>query len=249
MHRFYLPPDSCHGSVLTLDGREAHHALRVLRLRKGERVVVIDGVGHEFHCETASLGRQQVQFAVKESRTMAAPECRITLAQALPKAKAIEQIVHKAVELGVWRIVPLLAERSVPHLDSEGGETKAHKWRLIAVEAIKQCGAAWLPSIEPPLPLKKYLARAEKFALCLLSSLQPGAQHPRRVFEAFRARHGRAPESLCLWVGPEGDFTAAEAEAIRAAGAAPITLGPQVLRVETAATCALAIVNYELKAG
>jgi 16S rRNA (uracil1498-N3)-methyltransferase len=114
------------------------------------------------------------------------------------------------------------------------------------VEAIKQCGAAWLPRVEAPVTPKEFLARAEKFELPIIASLQPGAQHPRQYFQKFEAQHGRKPQSACLWIGPEGDFTAAEVAAITAAGALPITLGKLVLRVETAATYCLSVLNYEL---
>src|SRR5204863_3917624 len=109
------------------------------------------------------------------------------------------------------------------------------KWQLIAVESIKQCGSPWLPQIDPPVTHQQFLARKEKFDLALLASLQPDAAHPRAYFETFQRDHNRLPESICVWVGPEGDFSPTELEAIRATGALPITLGPNVLRSETAA--------------
>jgi 16S rRNA (uracil1498-N3)-methyltransferase len=145
-------------------------------------------------------------------------------------------------------MVPLLTERVVTDLDEKHAERKAEKWQHVAVEAIKQCGAAWLPRVEAPVTPKQFLARKESFELPLVGSLQPGAQHPRRHFEKFQAQHGRKPQSACVWIGPEGDFTAGEVAAITAAGALPITLGDLVLRVETAATYCLSILNYELTA-
>jgi 16S rRNA (uracil1498-N3)-methyltransferase len=117
---------------------------------------------------------------------------------------------------------------------------------LVAIEAIKQCGAAWLPNVEAPVTLPQFLARKEQFELALVGSLQGDGQHPRQYFEAFRAQRKRQPETVCVWVGPEGDFAPAELDAIRGAGALPITLGPLVLRSETAAVYCLSILNYEL---
>src|SRR5439155_15904498 len=107
--------------------------------------------------------------------------------------------------------------------------------QAIAIEAIKQCGNPWLPRVEPPLTPAAFLARQEQFELPLIASLQGETRHPRQYFEAFREKHAREPRSICIWVGPEGDFTPEEIHAVKSAGASPITLGPLVLRTETAA--------------
>jgi 16S rRNA (uracil1498-N3)-methyltransferase len=248
MHRFYLAPERCGGETLHLEGREAHHGLHVLRLRQDERVTVLDGAGGEYLCEVRETTRKAVTLAVVEQRRVDAPLCHIHLLQALPKAKAFEWVVQKATELGAHRIVPLLSERVVAHLDTEQREHKSDKWRLLAIEALKQSGAPWLPRIEAPARLSDVLARRESFDLALVASLQPDSRHPRPCFEACQAARGAAPRSVALWIGPEGDFTAAELNAIQAAGAVPITLGPHVLRSETAALYALSIASYELQA-
>lgn len=248
MHRFYLPPEECKTGPLTLAGREAHHALRVLRLRRGERVTVLDGAGDEFACEVESFDRDKVHLAILEQKRAVPLPCQITLLQALPKAKLIESIIQKATELGVARIVPLLSERVVSDLDEKDAERKGEKWQQVAIEAIKQCGMAWLPRVEAPITPAEFLARKEVFELPMVASLQPGAQHPRAYFRNFESRHNRPPKSACVWVGPEGDFTPGEVEMITTAGVLPITLGNLVLRVETAATYCLSIVNYEVQA-
>jgi len=248
MHRFYLAPAEAKVKPLTLAGREAHHALHVLRLRRGDEVTVLDGAGHEFLCTIDNFDRDKIQLAVQETKTIPAPPCPITLLQAVPKGKIIESIIQKATELGVARIVPLLTERVVMDLDEKHAARKGEKWQQVAIEGIKQCGAAWLPRVEAPVTPKEFLARAEQFELPIIASLQPGAQHPREYFQKFQAQHGRKPQSACVWIGPEGDFTADEVRAIISTGALPITLGKLVLRVETAATYCLSVLNYELGA-
>ena len=248
MHRFYLSPAEAKARPLTLAGREAHHALRVLRLRRGDEVTVLDGAGNEFRCAVDNFDRDKVQLTIVETTTVAAPPCPITLLQAVPKGKIIESIIQKATELGVARIVPLLTERVVMDVDEKRAARKGEKWQQVAIEAIKQCGAAWLPRVEAPVTPNEFLARAEKFELPIIASLQPGAQHPRKHFEKFEAEHGRKPQSACVWIGPEGDFTADEVAGIIAAGALPITLGKLVLRVETATTYCLSLLNYEVSA-
>ncbi len=245
MHRFHLPPERCDGTSLSLEGREAHHASHVLRVRAGEPVTVLDGAGREFRCAVAGTARDRITLDVKEMKLIPPLPCAITLLQAVPKGKIIESIIQKATELGVARIVPLLAERVVTHLDSESAGAKAEKWQHVAVEAIKQSGNAWLPKVEAPLTPKAFIARGELFDLALVGSLADRPVHPREHFERYQREQGRFPRSVALWIGPEGDFAPAEVDAAKAAGALPITLGRRVLRVETAAAYVLSVVNYE----
>ena len=150
MHRFYLPPENCKGDELFLTGSEAHHALHVVRVRQGQSITVLDGVGHEFVCDVQQSDRDKIQLCVRERKSAAPPSCRITLLQAVPKGKLFEAITQKATELGAARIVPLLSERVVVHLDKKEAARKAVKWQAVAVEAINQCGATWLPKAETP---------------------------------------------------------------------------------------------------
>ena len=248
MHRFYVPPEQCGGSPIFLTGAEAHHALRVLRIQPEEQVTVLDGAGRQFVCKVEQSARERVTLAIVETKTMPLPFGRITLLQAIPKGKLIESIIQKATELGVSRIVPLLSERVVMHLDEKEARRKAVKWQAVAVEAIKQSGAAWLPKIEMPMTPQHFLERNETFELRLLASLQQDSRHPREFFNSFLQKEGRKPSFVCVWVGPEGDFSAQESELIKDSGAFPITLGALVLRVETAAIYSLSILNYELSA-
>ncbi len=247
MHRFYLPPEQCLGAELLLTGAEAHHALHVLRVRCGESLKVVDGAGHELVCEVAGAGRGGLRLRIAEKRCFEPPVCRVTLFQAMPKGKTIEWIIEKATELGVWRIVPLLAERVVKRMDSKEAGHKAEKWQGVAVEAMKQCGCPWLPKVAGPVLPGEAMQGEAQFDLSLLGSLQSNAVHPRHYFIGFLSRMGRMPRSIAVWIGPEGDFSPGEIAAIEAAGAGAITLGPLVLRVETAAVYCLSVINYELQ--
>lgn len=246
MHRFYLSPEQCGGSSLLLTGREAHHGLRVLRLRKGDPVVVLDGAGSRFIGVVSALMRDALRLDIHQREVIPPLPYQLTLVQSLPKGKLIDSVIQKATELGVFRIVPLLSERVVTHINDDKIEEKTDHWRTVAIEAIKQCGSAWLPHIEAPVTPQAFLARQEVFDLSLIASLEGDSVHPREHFRAFERQHGRRPRSICVWVGPEGDFTSAEIAAVKSAGAFPITLGKLVLRCETAAVYCLSIVNYEL---
>jgi 16S rRNA (uracil1498-N3)-methyltransferase len=247
MHRFYLPSEHCAGAALRLDSREAHHALRVLRVKYGEMVSVLDGIGNEFLCTVDHCSRDAVTLSVSLKNFTRAPTCSVTLLVAVPKGKIIEDIIQKAVELGASRIVPLLTERVATHLDAGAAADKREKWQQVAIEAIKQCGAVWLPKIEAPVTIGQFLARPERFDLSLVGSLQPERRHPRECFEEFQTGHGRRPQSAAVWIGPEGDFTLDELQVIQNSGAQPVSLGKLVLRVETAAVYCLSILNYELQ--
>ena len=248
MHRFHLPPAQCQADFLTLGDREAHHALRVLRLRPGDPVTVLDGAGNEFTCAVADTARDTVRLGVKSRRSVPKPPYQLTLLQALPKGKLINSIIEKATELGAARVIPLITERVVTHLDEDKAGAKREHWQQSAIEAIKQCGSAWLPQVEAAITPAQFIARSEPFDLAFVASLQPGSQHPRELFAAYRAQHGHAPERVCVWVGPEGDFTPEEIAITSGAGALPITLGPLVLRADTAAVYCLSVLSYELQA-
>jgi 16S rRNA (uracil1498-N3)-methyltransferase len=160
----------------------------------------------------------------------------------------MEEIVRQATELGVAVIAPLQTARCEVRLEAERAERRGAKWRAGAIEAAKQCGNPWLPEITPVLELEEFLVRPEVAGaeLRLLASLAPGARALRAVLAEARAgRGGRAPQSIVWLVGPEGDFTDAETARLIAAGCVPVSLGPLVLRCDTAAVTALGALRVE----
>lgn len=247
MHRFHVAPSAAGGPVVTLPEAEAHHAARVLRLQPGDRATVLDGAGRQLDCEVRTVTKHEVTLAVRERVLVPPLPYQLTLLAAIPKGRLMDDIVEKATELGVARIVPVLTERTVSHLDTDSAAAKVAKWQHTAVEAIKQCGSAWLPRVETPVTLPHFLGCGEVFDLMLVASLHTGARLPREIIGQQRATRGRAPVTVAVWIGPEGDFTPAELDALAAAGAQPMTLGPLVLRCATAAIAALAVVGCELQ--
>ena len=247
MHRFFLPAADGQQSVVTLEGREAHHALHALRLRAGEPVTVLNGAGKTLSCEVTRTDRDRLELKIVEHASVPPLPYDITLAQAIPKGKLFEDIIEKATELGVHRIVPLLTERTIPKWDEEEQANKVAKWKLVAIEAIKQSGSAWLPSIEPPMSVAQFATFQNQVELPLVGSLATGARHPRTWFQNYHGEHRRKPRFLSVAIGPEGDFTPEELGELESAGAKPITLGRLVLRTETAAIYCLSVMNYELQ--
>ena len=247
MHRFYIPPAAWNPNNLRLEEGEAHHALNVLRMKFGDRAVVFDGRGREATVEFGDGTKKSIPLRVVQSATAPALACRIVLAQAIPKGKNMDFIIQKATELGAAEIAPLLSERTIVRVEDDRGEaeSKREKWQAIAIEAAKQCGQNWLPEVGLPKTPKEFLAaRAKDFDLLLIASLQPDAKHPRVWLRDFE--ESKRPKSALMLVGPEGDFTPAEVAMAKAAGCRPITLGPIILRTETAAIYCLSVLSYEL---
>lgn len=245
MHRFYVAPEQLHGNTILLDGREAHHALHVLRLRRSDTVVILNGQGVELTCEVQETRKADLTLRVCDQKTSPELMHRITLFQAIPKGKIIEDIIEKVTELGVSRVVPLLTERTLTHLNPDDATNKQQKWQQVAIAAIKQCGQPWLPRVEAPISIQKCLDRNEKFDLGLVGSLEPGSRVPREVFQKSCPFPAPLADTIAVWIGPEGDFSTLEYAGIRASGAIPITFGNLVLRVETAAIFALSMIRYE----
>ncbi|MCX8107401.1 MAG: 16S rRNA (uracil(1498)-N(3))-methyltransferase, partial [Verrucomicrobiae bacterium] len=229
-----------------LEGSEAHHALSVLRVRAGDRVLVLNGGGLGATCEVKSVSRKSVNLGVVEHFEFERPGYYVTLFQAVLKNKAMDVVIQKAVELGVWRIVPVRCERSVVRFSGGEVDEKIERWRSVAIEAIKQCGAPWLPSIEAPKPVREAIHDAGKIEISFMAALRSQARHLREYFISFAEANNRPPRTIAVWIGPEGDFTDAEFAAMEASGVLPVTFGPRVLRSETAALYALAAVNYEM---
>jgi len=160
----------------------------------------------------------------------------------VPKGKNMDLIVQKAVELGAARIAPLLSDRTVVQLEGNDTDRKRSKWQAVALEACKQCGQNHLPEVSEPLTVRAFLEREEKKGLLLIASLQPDA----RPIKTVLAEHGAAPSAATILVGPEGDFTPAEIALAKSHGCLPVTLGPIILRTETAAIYCLSVLAHEL---
>jgi len=247
MHRFYVSPENWDPLRLVLRGSEAHHARNVLRMEAGDKLVLFNGVGRELTAEITNVNDDEILLRKLHDSETAPLRCRIVLGQAIPKGKNMDLIVLKAVEIGAAEIAPIISDRTVVQLDSETASQKQTKWQQIAIEAAKQCGQNWLPLVQAPKKLSEFFSTSDQtFDLRLIGSLQPDAQHLKKILEIYSSEQGSRPRSVLMLVGPEGDFTPAELALARRYGCQPITLGPIILRVETAAIYCLSVLSYEL---
>jgi len=246
--RAYCQPPVADPKEIVLSEAEAHHLVAVNRAKPGDTVVAFDGRGSEWICELAGADKRGARLKVRFAQRARPLPWRITLGQALPLGAAMDAIVRKATEIGVAAIVPLESERTQMRLDESRSDRKIERWQTAAIEAAKQCGNPWLPAIAPVTAASAFIESASGFDLKLIASLQPGARSLKAVLAQFQTAHGRAPTNVLWLVGPEGDFTPAEMSLTRTRGFEPITLGPLVLRCETAAVYALSVLSYELGA-
>jgi 16S rRNA (uracil1498-N3)-methyltransferase len=239
--RFFVAPGAIDGDRVELDGALAHRVATVLRLRKGDEIVLFDGSGREARATIESAAPSRVTaglVATYEGRPE--PRVGVHLYAAIPKAERFDWLVEKATEIGVARIVPLLTERSVVR-SREGG--RADRWRRIAVEAAEQCGRSIVPEISAPARFDEALAEAPGVRLLPYESLDPNgptiADALDRQIDAFFAM-----AATSIFIGPEGGFTDDEVTHARAAGAEAVTLGRRILRAETAGIVAATLVLH-----
>lgn len=247
--RVYIPfPPAPDLTEITLAPGETHHLVNVNRARPGNLVVAFNGRGTEWSCRLDRVDGKIAQLAILSVATRPPLFCALVLGQGLPKGGTMDEIVRQATELGAAVVTPLATERSEVHLDADRAFKKLEKWRVTAIEAAKQCGNPFLPRLDPVQGVKAFLESpaARDSELRLVASLHPGARPLRAVLAGFRDAHGgRAPRSAAWLIGPEGDLTGEEVAAALSSDWIPVTLGPLVLRCDTAAAYALAVLRCE----
>ena len=246
MQRFFAEPYQIREEEqqIILTGTDVNHMKNVLRMHTGEDVWISDGSEKEYHCTIENFREDEaILHIVHVQKSDYELPSRIYLFQGLPKSDKMELIIQKAVELGVYEIVPVATKRAVVKLDPKKEEKKRLRWQSIAKSAAKQAGRALIPQIAPCISFEKALRMCNGLDAALIPyEKAEGMQHAR---DQVRALHGK--HSIGIFIGPEGGFEESEIEAARAAGAIPITLGHRILRTETAGLTMLSILMFELE--
>lgn len=242
MRRFQINAERIQNGSILLDERESHHAISVLRLKASQTVRLMDGKGNLFMGVIAGLENGRVRVRVDEGRPSESARSllpvQITIAVSVIKPERMELLIQKACELGVTAIIPVRSDRSIIKLSKERWEDKIVRWRKIAAESCKQCGLPTTPRIHETADLKDVLSDAESYDQILIPTLE-GAT--RSLCETLKKS---APGKLLALIGPEGDFSPKEVECAISCGAEPVSLGPLVLRTETAALYLLSTLSF-----
>ncbi len=242
MHRFYVPPPLSFHGPCPLPAEVAHRVVHVLRMGPGQRLRLFDGSGCEVEVEIAAVRGREVLVSPVAELPPDPPAPVIHLYPALIRPQRFEWLLEKATELGVTRVQPVVSERCQVRA-VELGPGKAARWRRITLEAAEQCGRRDVPELASPLPLAAALARAEGLLLLPWEAERAAAPTLGEALRAASPDVGSARCPVAIFIGPEGGFSPAEVAAARTRGVLTVSLGPRVLRAETAAVAALAIVG------
>lgn len=231
--RIYSPTPLRADHDVTLSGDPARHLGKVLRLRPGAPVILFDGSGGEYRSIIRSIGKSSVTVHTEEFTDRdVESNLDIKLLQCVSRGERMDFIVQKATELGVNRITPMLSEFSVVKLTGDRAKKRVEHWRKVAASACEQCGRNTLPVVESPVPLLNWFGDQQNSSANAHLILVPGAANALAVAAS-------AADSLVLLIGPEGGFSETELAAAQAAGFTKVSLGPRILRTETAAIAAL----------
>jgi len=223
-------------STLELDADKARYLSRVLRLHVGDTVSVFDGSGAEYAATISAISKSEATLSVgAKVEARSESTLRVHLVQGISRGERMDFVVQKATELGIKRITPVLTEFGVVKLDPTRAEKRREHWIKVAASACEQCGRVRLPLIDAPISLKHWFGgKAEKVGTEII--LRPGAATPLARIDCPQTK-------VCVLIGPEGGFSESEFEDAEVAGFRPVSLGPRILRTETAAVAALAVLQ------
>lgn len=244
MQHFFVTPSQVGETDIYIEGSDVNHMKNVLRMRYGEELTVSDGDNLKYRCavERYEEGRAVLKI-LERMQSDTELSSRIYLFQGLPKQDKMELIIQKAVELGVYRIIPVSTSRCVVKLDEKKAVKKAERWRQIAVSAAKQAGRGYIPEVVPVIAYQEALAQAKKLDVILIPyELERGMRETRKIIEAIKPG-----QSIAVFIGPEGGFEKEEVEQALGCGARAVTLGRRILRTETAGLTALSVLMFHLE--
>ncbi len=239
MSRFFVDKSQIIGNRGVIIGPDVNHIARVLRMGQGDSLLLCDGEGYDYNARIVSISKDEINVEVLSAVPCEnEPETQVTLFQGLPKQGKMEWIIEKCTELGISTIVPVQMGRSVVKLSKEQAQKKLERWQKTAREAAKQCGRGRVPQVLLPVTL----AELERESLPEFLLLPYEAERSRPVKEALR---GQKAGTAGIFIGPEGGFEPEEVELLQSMGAHCVTLGPRILRTETAGLTALSVLLYE----
>lgn len=244
MQHFFVTPSQVSEGKIYVEGSDVNHMKNVLRMRTGEELMVSDGNNRMYRCAVAAYEEGKAVLDIREELPVNTElPSRIYLFQALPKQDKMELIVQKAVELGVYQVVPVTTKRAVVRLDEKKAQKKVERWQQIAQSAAKQAGRGYIPQVASVMSWRQALEYADQLDIVLIPyELAEGMEETKNVIASIRPG-----QSAGIFIGPEGGFEREEVELAREHGAKEITLGKRILRTETAGLAILSILMFHLE--
>jgi 16S rRNA (uracil1498-N3)-methyltransferase len=237
LRRFFVPRETLRARNVSLGETIAHRMARVLRLKRGDRVVLTHGGAREYEVQITAVSAHAVTgVVVAEREPPPEPVVEVVLHQALIRPQRFDLVLEKGTEIGVSRFVPLITARAQGHLD-EPSAARAERWQRIVREAAEQCGRGRLPSVDAPASFEDAVSRAPGLRVLLWEERSRDMAGLTSYLSGLPAR----PRTVSMFIGPEGGYDDAEVDLARARGVTPVTLGPRVLRSETAGIVAVAL--------
>ena len=246
MHSFFTPQENISAEKIEILRQETiHHLKDVLWLKAGEEVMIFDEMGNVYRAEIESLTNKAIKLKVKEKLPPnTADKIHLTIACAIPKKSKFDDIVDKLTQLGVSRIIPLITERVIIKLDSNKEILRKARWEKIAIVASEQSKRNTIPLIDPPVDIKEIIDKSSNFNLKLIPTLEGKRKSLREIFNQSLPIPLPLPLNILVLIGPEGDFTGGEIKLALNSGFIPVSLGKEILRVETAAVAVASFIKF-----
>lgn len=243
MRRFFVSEELNAGKQYSITGQDAAHIGKVLRMQPGETILLVDCLGNAWQSRLIALSPQKVEVVAEDCREDSSePPLKVILVQGLPKGDKFDLIIEKSAELGVSVIIPVRTRRTVVNLASAKAEKRLERWQRIAEEAAKQSGRAFVPRVEPLGDFARVVSDLPSHGLALI----PWEGEKQRSLKEVIAQGKEPKDPITVLIGPEGGWDEEEVRLAQKRGAIPVSLGPRILRTETAGLAVLAILMYQL---
>lgn len=240
MRRFFIEPSEISKERPAIEGRDAHHISAVFRLKPGDAILLVDGTGYEYQARIITSSKNLVTVAVVEKTAVQTESpVRVNVGQGYLKDKKMDMLVRHLTELGIARWTPVLTEYSVPQPATKKDSTRMERWQTIAREAVKQCGRSRPPAIGAPVSLHDWMRDAHDQGLKIVF-YEDEPLPLTRIAAAVSA----PPRDIQVIFGPEGGFSGKEIDLAKSNGFVTASLGPRILRAETAAIAACALLQH-----
>lgn len=243
MSVFYVKNEQINNQKAFIIGDDVKHIKDVLRYKIGDNLNICDQNGTKYITKIVSFTKEQIDLCIEKiCKDTSEPKIKVTLFQGMPKADKLEFIIQKSTEIGINEIVPVITDRVIVRLDEKNVLKKLERWNKIALEASKQSGRQKVPEVKKPINIKNFIENISKYDILLL----PYECEKEQTIKAVLKNLDKKCENIAILIGPEGGFSEDEIKMLNNENVKIVTLGPRILRTETAGIATLAMVLYEL---